>query len=121
MELKIIVKSYYASYLNNFITKLKSNLNTPELRTTSKTVKQIILPSKTEKYTVLRSPHADKKSREQFERKTHKRLILLNVSVKEHKQHVPLLYNFFQKLQNDAIGVEYYIYYNINFNENLIQ
>ena len=35
----------------------------------------IPLPTKIEKYTVLRSPHIDKKSREQFESRTHKRLI----------------------------------------------
>ena len=35
----------------------------------------IPLPNKIEKYTVLRSPHVDKKSREQFETRTHKRLI----------------------------------------------
>jgi small subunit ribosomal protein S10 len=33
------------------------------------------LPTKIEKYTVLRSPHIDKKSREQFEIRTHKRLL----------------------------------------------
>ena len=35
----------------------------------------IPLPTKKEIYTVLRSPHIDKKSREQFETRTHKRLI----------------------------------------------
>ena len=35
----------------------------------------IPLPTKKEVYTVLRSPHIDKKSREQFETRTHKRLI----------------------------------------------
>jgi small subunit ribosomal protein S10 len=35
----------------------------------------IPLPTKTQRWTVLRSPHVDKKSREQFELKTHKRLI----------------------------------------------
>ena len=35
----------------------------------------IPLPTKIERYTVLRSPHIDKKSREQFETRTHKRLI----------------------------------------------
>ena len=35
----------------------------------------IPLPTRIEKYTVLRSPHIDKKSREQFERRIHKRLI----------------------------------------------
>ena len=35
----------------------------------------IPLPTRIEKYCVLRSPHIDKKSREQFEIRTHKRLI----------------------------------------------
>jgi small subunit ribosomal protein S10 len=35
------------------------------------------LPTKIEKYTVLRSPHVDKKSRDQFEIRTHKRLVEL--------------------------------------------
>lgn len=35
----------------------------------------IPLPTRTSKYTVLRSPHVNKKSREQFEMRTHKRLI----------------------------------------------
>ena len=35
----------------------------------------IPLPTHFERFTVLRSPHVDKKSREQFEIRTHKRLI----------------------------------------------
>lgn len=35
----------------------------------------IPLPNKIEKFTVLRGPHVDKKSRDQFEIRTHKRLI----------------------------------------------
>ena len=35
----------------------------------------IPLPNKIEKFTVLRSPHVNKKSREQFEIRTHKRLL----------------------------------------------
>ncbi len=35
----------------------------------------IPLPTHIEKFTVLRSPHVDKKSREQFEMRTHKRLL----------------------------------------------
>jgi small subunit ribosomal protein S10 len=35
----------------------------------------IPLPTRFEKFTVLRSPHVDKKSREQFEIRTHKRLL----------------------------------------------
>jgi small subunit ribosomal protein S10 len=35
----------------------------------------IPLPTCIEKYTVLRSPHVNKKSREQFETRTHKRIL----------------------------------------------
>lgn len=35
----------------------------------------IPLPTRISKYTVLRSPHVNKKAREQFEMRTHKRLI----------------------------------------------
>jgi len=44
-------------------------------RTGSKVSGPIPLPTKREDYTVLRSPHIDKKSREQFQIKTHKRLL----------------------------------------------
>jgi len=44
-------------------------------RTGAKVVGPIPLPTRINKYTVLRSPHVDKKSREQFEIRTHKRLI----------------------------------------------
>lgn len=38
----------------------------------------IPLPTKRELFTILRSVHVNKKSREQFEMRTHKRLIVLN-------------------------------------------
>jgi small subunit ribosomal protein S10 len=44
-------------------------------RTGAKVHGPIPLPTKIERYTVLRSPHADKKSREQFEIRTHKRVM----------------------------------------------
>ena len=37
----------------------------------------ILLPTRMKRYTVLRSPHVDKKSRDQFELRIHKRLIEL--------------------------------------------
>ena len=45
------------------------------VRTGSRTAGPIPLPTSIEKYTVLRGPHIDKKSREQFEIRTHRRLI----------------------------------------------
>lgn len=44
-------------------------------RTGAKVCGPIPLPTDIERYTVLRSPHIDKKSREQFEMRTHKRMI----------------------------------------------
>ena len=44
-------------------------------RTGAVVVGPVLLPTHIKKYTVLRSPHVDKKSREQFEMRTHKRLL----------------------------------------------
>jgi small subunit ribosomal protein S10 len=44
-------------------------------RTGAKIAGPIPLPTRVNKYCVLRSPHIDKKSREQFEIRTHKRLL----------------------------------------------
>ena len=44
-------------------------------RTNARVSGPIPLPTRIERYTVLRSPHVNKKSREQFEMRTHKRLI----------------------------------------------
>ena len=44
-------------------------------RTGARVAGPIPLPTRIERYTVLRSPHVDKKSRQQFEIRTHKRLI----------------------------------------------
>lgn len=41
------------------------------------------LPTKYEEFTILRSVHINKKSREQFERRTHKRLIVIKDVSKE--------------------------------------
>jgi small subunit ribosomal protein S10 len=44
-------------------------------RTNARVCGPIPMPTRVERYTVLRSPHIDKKSREQFEMRTHKRVI----------------------------------------------
>ncbi len=44
-------------------------------RTNARISGPVPLPTRVEKFTVLRSPHVNKKSREQFEMRTHKRLI----------------------------------------------
>ena len=49
-------------------------LNTAK-RTGAQVRGPIPLPTRMERFTVLRSPHIDKKSREQFEIRTHKRVL----------------------------------------------
>ncbi|PIE70319.1 MAG: 30S ribosomal protein S10 [Deltaproteobacteria bacterium] len=44
-------------------------------KTGAKVVGPVPLPTRTNKFCVLRSPHVNKKSREQFEIRTHKRLL----------------------------------------------
>ena len=48
------------------------------VRTGARVAGPIPLPTSINKYTVLRGPHIDKKSREQFEIRTHKRLIYIS-------------------------------------------
>ena len=45
------------------------------VRTGARVAGPVPLPKKVEKYTVLKGPHIDKRSREQFEIRTHNRLI----------------------------------------------
>ena len=44
-------------------------------RTSASVSGPVPLPTRIERYTVLRGPHVNKKSREQFEIRTHKRII----------------------------------------------
>ena len=44
-------------------------------RTGAQVMGPIPLPNRIQKFTILRGPHVDKKSREQFEIRTHKRLL----------------------------------------------
>jgi small subunit ribosomal protein S10 len=106
MKIKLYIKSYYIPYLNSFIQKISKYLN----RDLNIIKVQIFLPLKIERYTILRSPHADKKARDQFERKTHKRLIILNVPGVT-KKNIFFLNRFFQMLQVFAVGVEFRITY----------
>lgn len=57
------------------IDKAASEISETAVRTGSRVAGPIPLPTKIERYSVNRSPHVDKKSSEQFEIRTHKRLL----------------------------------------------
>ncbi len=63
------------SYDHNILDKSAGQIVQTARRTGAITAGPIPLPTKKTIYTVLRSPHVDKKSREQFEIRVHKRLI----------------------------------------------
>lgn len=63
------------SYDHRVLDKTCESLLDTALRTGAKIVGPIPLPTKTERITVLTSPHTDKDAREAFEIKTHKRVL----------------------------------------------
>ena len=63
------------AYDHRVLDQSTSEIVNTAKRTGARVRGPIPLPTKIEKYTVLRSPHIDKKSREQFEIRTHKRLL----------------------------------------------
>jgi small subunit ribosomal protein S10 len=70
-RIRIRMEAYDHSILDESAKRI---VETAEL-TGAKVHGPIPLPTRIERYTVLRSPHIDKKSREQFEIRTHRRLI----------------------------------------------
>ncbi|MDD5492962.1 MAG: 30S ribosomal protein S10 [bacterium] len=70
-KIRIRLKAYDHKILDQSLLEIVETVR----RTGAKIIGPIPLPTKISKYTVLRSPHTDKKSREQFEMRIHKRLI----------------------------------------------
>ena len=70
-DIRIRLKAFDNKILDNSTSDI---INTAK-RTGAKVRGPIPLPTKLEKFTVNRSPHIDKKSREQLEIRTHKRLL----------------------------------------------
>lgn len=75
-KIRIKLKSYDHSILD----KSAGDIVQTAKRTGAITAGPVPLPTKRTVWTVLRSPHVDKKSREQFEMRIHKRLIEITQS-----------------------------------------
>lgn len=69
--LKIRLKAYDHRLIDSAAKRIVESV----LKTGAKVQGPIPLPTEKEIFTILRSPHVNKDSREQFERRTHKRLI----------------------------------------------
>lgn len=70
-RIRIKLQSYDSRIMDLSCSKIVDTA----IRTGAKIAGPVPLPTKTERFTVIRGPHIDKRSREQFELKTHKRVI----------------------------------------------
>ena len=70
-KIRIRLKAYDHRILDQSTTEIVDTAK----RTGANVAGPIPLPTVRNRWTVLRSPHVDKKSREQFEIRTHKRLL----------------------------------------------
>ena len=70
-KIRIKLKAYDYALLDRSAAEIIETAR----RTGAQVAGPIPLPTRISRFTVLRSPHIDKKSREQFEIRTHKRLI----------------------------------------------
>ena len=73
-KIRIRLKAYDSRVLDQSTTEIVDTAR----RTGARLAGPVPLPTEKNKWTVLRSPHVDKKSREQFEIRTHKRLIYIS-------------------------------------------
>lgn len=70
-KIRIKLKGYDYKILD----KAVRDIVTTAKRTGAKVIGPVPLPTRIEKFTIIKSPHVDKDGREQFEIRTHKRLV----------------------------------------------
>ncbi len=70
-RIRLKLKSFESDLLDSSVKDIIETIK----KTGAKVKGPIPLPTKISRYTVLRSPHVNKKSREQFEIRVHKRLL----------------------------------------------
>ena len=70
-KIRIRLKAYDHQLLNRSVKEIVETVR----RTGARVSGPVLLPTVINRWTVLRSPHVDKTSREQFEMRTHKRLL----------------------------------------------
>ena len=109
MKFGLTFRSNDKVLLSLFIEKLRNTWL--ELNNDKKDLSIVGLPIKTNRFTILRSPHVDKKSRDQWEiRKYSYYCVLKNKHIKE----IELLINYMLKHAPGGIGIVIHRYQKIN-------
>ena len=93
-KIRIRLKAYDHEVIDQSTRKIVETV----IRTQAKVRGPVPLPTEIRKYTVIRSPHVDKDSREHFEMRIHKRLL-------DIVEHTPKTVDSLQRLEVPA-GVE---------------
>ena len=73
-KIRIKLKGYDHRMLDKSVRRIADTIK----RTGSRISGPILLPTQIKKYTVIRSPHVDKRGMDQFEMRVHKRLIYIH-------------------------------------------
>ena len=94
-KIRIRLKAYDHEIVDQSTKKIVETV----VRTQAKVRGPVPLPTETHRWTVIRSPHKDKDSREHFEIRTHKRLIDIH-------QPTPKTVDSLQRLDHLPAGVD---------------
>ena len=107
-EHKIIFKfkSFHHQIIEKTLTKVIFKLNSVNI------IKYTVfpLPIRLQRFTVLRSPHIDKKSREQFELNQYSKSLILNYNVNNINDKIKIKY-IIDYIKNSSSGCELTIIY----------
>jgi small subunit ribosomal protein S10 len=106
IKLILKLKSFHPYYLNKFVILVQKKLKSFNIFL----IKQIFLPKKKQHFTVLRSPHVDKKARDQFEKITYNRLLVLEIQ-NNNIDNSLLIYRFLHMVSQISNGIEFRIKY----------
>jgi small subunit ribosomal protein S10 len=101
-KIKSFHNKIFEKSLNKILRKIKFlNISEPKI---------IPLPIKIQRYTVLKSPHIDKKSREQFEIKSYTKLLILDYEMTSINNIVKMTF-LINYIKNSLSGCELKIKY----------
>lgn len=100
IQLIIRLKSFHPFYLNRFVMLAQNEVSNNSIAS----IKNIFLPKQKQQFTVLRSPHVDKKARDQFEKITHNRLLEITFPLLD-EESLQKAHKVIRILQQLAVGV----------------
>ncbi len=102
IQIQLKVTGYHYYYINRVVLLLREKLKNSFPQAT---LHQTFLPEKIEQFTVLRSPHVDKKARDQFSRNIQTRLLTLTIKSVDMPTTTRDLNKLFNSLNDVVVGV----------------